>query len=151
MLVEAYLKAVNNLPNSHAYASLLGFGDFDTEVLESKVSEGFRFSHLVSWTKVMDISLHETADLLFISPRSLQRRRTGGRLQSAESDHLLRLSRVLGRAIQLFDGDKDAAVGWMKRPLAALGARSPLALSRTEPGALEVERLIGRLEHGVFS
>jgi len=26
-----------------------------------------------------------------------------------------------------------------------------LALSQTEPGALEVEQLIGRLEHGVFA
>jgi uncharacterized protein (DUF2384 family) len=32
-----------------------------------------------------------------------------------------------------------------------LGDASPLEMSKTEPGALDVERLIGRLEHGVFS
>jgi hypothetical protein len=34
---------------------------------------------------------------------------------------------------------------------AALGGAVPLAVARTELGALEVERLIGRLEHGVFT
>ncbi|HEX9285718.1 MAG TPA: antitoxin Xre/MbcA/ParS toxin-binding domain-containing protein, partial [Thermoanaerobaculia bacterium] len=33
----------------------------------------------------------------------------------------------------------------------ALGLVSPLAMTKTEPGAIEVERLIGRTEHGVFS
>jgi uncharacterized protein (DUF2384 family) len=33
----------------------------------------------------------------------------------------------------------------------ALGGRSPLDFAQTEPGAREVENVIGRLEHGVFS
>lgn len=150
-MVEAYLRAVRRSPGSHAYASLLGFTDFDAETLDAKVREGFSFKNLVNLTDVMGITLQETARILFISSRSLQRRKTEGRLQAAESDLLLRLSRVFGRAIQLFEGDKDAAVSWMNKPIPALGSRSPLEMSKTEPGALEVERLIGRLEHGVYS
>jgi uncharacterized protein (DUF2384 family) len=36
-------------------------------------------------------------------------------------------------------------------PRKAFGNQSPLDYSRTELGAREVENLIGRLEHGVFS
>jgi putative toxin-antitoxin system antitoxin component (TIGR02293 family) len=40
---------------------------------------------------------------------------------------------------------------WLKSPQKALGGKTPLEYSDTEPGAREVEDLLGRLEHGVFS
>jgi putative toxin-antitoxin system antitoxin component (TIGR02293 family) len=51
----------------------------------------------------------------------------------------------------LFEGDVAAAVNWLNTPRKLLGDRSPLAYARTETGAREVENLIGRLEHGIFS
>ena len=33
----------------------------------------------------------------------------------------------------------------------ALGGATPLDFAKTEPGAREVENVLGRLEHGVFS
>lgn len=109
------------------------------------------FAKLVNLTRVMGMTLQATAEILFISPRSLQRRKVEGRLHADESDRLLRLSRIFGLAIQLFEGDRRAAVDWMNKRLPVLGDASPLEMSKTEPGALDVERLIGRLEHGVFS
>jgi putative toxin-antitoxin system antitoxin component (TIGR02293 family) len=149
--VDAYLEAVRGSRGSHAYASLLGITEFDPLKLRIRVEKGFAFASLRHLTELMGMTLQDTAEILFISPRTLQRRKTTGRLHADESDRLLRLSRVFGEAIELFDGDREAALRWMNKPLAAFGAVSPLALSKTEPGALEVERLIGRLEHGVFS
>jgi len=37
------------------------------------------------------------------------------------------------------------------QPNRALGNLSPLEMAATETGAREVENLMGRLEHGVFS
>jgi putative toxin-antitoxin system antitoxin component (TIGR02293 family) len=68
-----------------------------------------------------------------------------------ESDRLVRASRIFGRALSLFEGDRDAATHWLSEPQKALGGEVPLSVARTELGALEVERLIARLEHGVFS
>ena len=51
----------------------------------------------------------------------------------------------------LFEGDRDAAKSWLSAPQKALGGEVPLTIARTELGALEVERAIGRLEHGVFT
>jgi putative toxin-antitoxin system antitoxin component (TIGR02293 family) len=51
----------------------------------------------------------------------------------------------------LFDGDRDAAKSWLAEPQRALGGHVPLAMAGTEVGAREVERVMGRLEHGVFT
>ena len=61
------------------------------------------------------------------------------------------MSRVFARAIELFEGDDRAARRWLSAPQRALGGAVPLTLAKTEVGAREVERLVGRLEHGVFS
>ena len=49
-------------------------------------------------------------------------------------------------AVELFEGDLDAAMHWLYQPLAVLTGRSPAQAPLQE--ALD---LIGRLEHGVFS
>lgn len=150
-LVEAYLDAVRRSKGSHPYAALLGIDKSDAASLRAEVEKGLSFGRLVNLTRVMGLTLQTAAEILFISPRSLQRRKIEGRLHADESDRLLRLSRIFGLAIELFEGDKDAAITWMSERLPVLGLASPLEMSKTEPGALEVEWLIGRLEHGVFS
>ena len=85
-----------------------------------------------------------------MSPRTLVRRKVRGRFSADESDRLLRAARILGRALELFEGDRDAAMKWMLNAQPALGA-SPIDAARTELGAREVENLVGRIEHGVYS
>jgi putative toxin-antitoxin system antitoxin component (TIGR02293 family) len=149
--VEAYLEAVRRSKGSHPYAALLGIDKSDAASLNAEVERGLSFAKLVNLTRVMGMPLQAAAEVLFISPRSLQRRKMEGRLHADESDRLLRLSRMFGLAIELFEGDRHAAIAWMNRRLPVLGDASPLEMSKTEPGSLDVERLIGRLEHGVFS
>ena len=62
-----------------------------------------------------------------------------------------RIARVLGRAVQLFEGDSARAQCWLETPSRALGNQRPLKAAETEIGAREVEDLIGRLDHGVFT
>ncbi|MGE5153324.1 MAG: antitoxin Xre/MbcA/ParS toxin-binding domain-containing protein [Bdellovibrio bacteriovorus] len=87
-----------------------------------------------------------------IAPATLTRRRNaGGRLTPAESDRIYRIADCLADAIRLFEGDRDAARGWLMEPARALGGATPFEYLATEVGATEVRRLIGRLEHGVYS
>ena len=87
-----------------------------------------------------------------IAPATLTRRRNaGGRLTPAESDRVYRIAACLADAIRLFEGDRDAARGWLMEPARALGGATPFEYLATEVGATEVRRLIGRLEHGVYS
>src|SRR6266545_3244025 len=107
--VEAYIEAVRRSKGSHPYATLLGIDKSDAASLNAEVERGLSFAKLVNLTRVMGMTLHAAAEILFISPRSLQRRKIEGRLHADESDRLLRLSRMFGLAIELFEGDKDAA------------------------------------------
>jgi putative toxin-antitoxin system antitoxin component (TIGR02293 family) len=149
--IDIYLEAVHRSAGPHAYVSLLGLKAFDTASLHAKVKRGLPFGSFERLIRMMELPMLKAAEILFIPPRTLQRRKARGRLQPDESDRLLRLSRIYGKAIELFEGDNSAALRWLRSPVEALGRATPLAMSQTEPGSREVERLIGRLEHGVFS
>jgi len=47
--------------------------------------------------------------------------------------------------------DEEAARSWMNMPIKALSYETPLNYIDTETGIREVEQVLGRIEHGVFS
>jgi putative toxin-antitoxin system antitoxin component (TIGR02293 family) len=51
----------------------------------------------------------------------------------------------------LFEGDREAASQWMATSLPALGGSTPNDVLKTDSGVRDVENLIGRIEHGVYS
>jgi putative toxin-antitoxin system antitoxin component (TIGR02293 family) len=81
---------------------------------------------------------------------TLHRRKADGRLGPAESDRLVRFARLLGRAIEVMESG-EAARQWLCSPQFGLGGAVPLEYAGTEVGAREVENLLGRIEHGVYS
>ena len=149
--VREYWDAVRGPHGLHAYARLLGIKDDDAASLHEKVEAGMDYRFFETLLRVMDIHSNTACEVLHIPARTIHRRKEEGRLRPDESDRVLRLTRIYGRAIELFEGDNAAALVWLRSPSKALGGETPLNMSKTEPGAIEVEHLIGRLEHGVFS
>ncbi|RYD23372.1 MAG: DUF2384 domain-containing protein [Verrucomicrobiaceae bacterium] len=96
----------------------------------------------------LGISTEEFADILGIPPRTLARRTD--RFKPDESERILRVGSVVQKALDVLE-DKDASRRWMTQPKRALGGLTPLRCCDTEVGAREVEALLGRIEHGVFS
>lgn len=85
------------------------------------------------------------------SARTLQRKRAHHTILSAdESDRLARLARLLVRAEEAV-GDVEKAHRWLGQPNRALGGQRPVSLLDSDAGALAVERVLGRMEHGVYS
>ena len=84
------------------------------------------------------------------SPRSLQRRRSSGRLTRYESDRLYRLAHIVALANESL-GDHERAMRWFKRPNRALGGMAPVAAIDTELGARQVENILGRIAYGGVS
>lgn len=136
---------------THFYARLLGLKSLETNKLLKQVEAGFGFETFEHFQQNVALGTEELAELVQIRPRTLARRRETGKLTAEESDRLLRASRVFGKAFALFEGDVDAARVWLSTPAPALADRTPQEVAVTEAGAREVENLIGRLEHGVFS
>jgi len=90
------------------------------------------------------------AEIVGIASTTLARRKRAGALSPNESEHVVRLATLLARATEVFGEEADAA-DWLRSPNLALDGVAPLAFADTEPGAREVDDLLGRLEHGVYS
>jgi putative toxin-antitoxin system antitoxin component (TIGR02293 family) len=129
----------------------LGFKKDSPAGIIQKINAGFSVALLDRFSKETELPLEAVAEVIQIPSRTLSRRRAGGRLQPDESERLLRVSTLFEKAVALFEGDRDAALQWLKAPQPALGGEQPLEFAKTEVGAREVEDLIGRLEHGVFT
>jgi len=135
----------------HDYTKLIGVKVQRTVDLVKHVEKGLAFSAVEALQQQMDLATKEMAQLLDIKFRTFLRRKEAGRLQPAESDRVLRASRLFARAQDLFEGDQKAARSWLMAPQRALGGAIPLEIAKTEVGAREVEQIIGRLEQGVFT
>ena len=96
----------------------------------------------------LGLSLTEMAALLGTSARTLGRRQEEGRLTPEESDRLYRYAYLFERAVEVM-GDEEGARTWMNKEQLRLGGRVPLKVARFEPGAREVEDLLGRIERGL--
>jgi len=130
----------------------LGLTATRTDVLVDQIERGLPFKALESLADESGLSVAIIiAPVLGIAERTLARRKAAGTLAPDESGRLLRVATVFEKAVELFEGDVAGAVTWLTTPKNTLGHETPLEFSRTELGAREVENLIGRLEHGVFS
>lgn len=118
--------------------------------LRAAIREGFPQSVVAEVMRGAGITLKELAACLDLSARSLQRRRSEGRLARYESDRLYRLARIVALA-KHYLGNEEIATRWLKRPNRALGGQTPLDLVDTEPGARAVENVLGRAAYGGVS
>jgi len=143
-----FLRSGSPGPNTHVV--LLGLETFDSGELLRSIERGFRYRTFERFTRNLSLPFESMTALINVPRRTLTRRKQEGRFLPDESDRLLRASRLYGKALELFEGDREAATHWLTTPQVGLAGAVPIALARTELGAREIETLIERLEHGVF-
>lgn len=141
----------SGMPGPHAYVVLLGLARFDFPGVVERIKKGLPWSAFERLQKNSGLPSEQLLDLLQIPRRTLARRKAGGRFTPEESDRMVRLARVYARALDFFEGDAIAATRWLTDAQYAFGGVTPIEMTRTDVGAQEVERLLGQLEHGVFS
>ncbi len=150
--IDAYRKAIRaGRAGAYWFVSLVGLHSQNPLVILERVQKGLPFAALERFQRNSGLSTADLADAVVIKLRTLNRRKQGGRLEPEESDRLLRVSRIFGKALELFEGDAEAARQWLGTPQRALGGARPMALAKTDVGAREVEALVDRLEHGVLA
>lgn len=133
-------------------ASLVGIKARKSSDLIGYVQRGLPVATLKTLGERTGLTSEQVRVGIGMTERTLARRRKQAeKLTSEESDRVLRVSRVFSSAVGLFEGDAEAARQWFVAPNRAFAGQSPLDMIQTEVGAREVENLIGRLEHGVFS
>ena len=93
----------------------------------------------------------ELADLLRVSYHTVQRRKeVGHALGAGVSERLVRLARLYARTEEVLCS-AALARQWMRTPRELFGGKTPFDMAATDLGAREVEDLLLRTEHGVFS
>jgi putative toxin-antitoxin system antitoxin component (TIGR02293 family) len=125
-------------------------GEFSAGRLIEEIRMGLPMDELEVLRASLDIPMEKLASKLGISVATVQRRKRQGRLEAGESDRVVRFARLMGKAVTVFGNEKDAR-DWLSSPQFGLGGAVPLDYAKTEVGAREIENLLGRIEHGVYS
>jgi putative toxin-antitoxin system antitoxin component (TIGR02293 family) len=135
--------AITDAP--HGYVALLGLTTFELPDLLRSIEGGLAYRAFEQLVRNTGLSEERAAELADIGRRALAAGRHEGRFTRDESDRLVRAARIVGGAIQLFDGDRATAMAWLISGQPTLGGNVPLELGRTDLGAREVERALETL------
>ncbi|WP_336755984.1 type II RES/Xre toxin-antitoxin system antitoxin [Pantoea sp. USHLN298] len=127
-----------------------GLNHSDGVALLGQISEGLdgKVANLIAdWANITQNDLRKMSGI----PSTTFSRGLKARFSAEQSERLVRIIRVIDRAVELFEGDKEEAQKWLNEPNRALSWKVPAELMASETGAYEVMKLITRLEHGVYS
>ena len=105
---------------------------------------------LIHLAYFLSCSVHDVADLLPVTERTLQRYTPRQPLNRVVSEHILQLAEVAARGVEVF-GDKAAFLAWLHHPNSALANHTPLSLLGSRFGVEMTLDELGRLEHGIVA
>lgn len=132
---------MDQLPNSPI--------DFQTQI--EKIRTGLPVQDALALMDDWDIPIAALARLLGVSDRSMSRLRSGNPdhlLSTVETDRLMRVESLLEKAQFVLE---EAALTWIHTPVKVLGDQTPLSLLDTDVGCSQVDLVLGRIQHGIFS
>ena len=135
-----------NIDNANDSSTLLA--DSLTTVIEA-IKEGLPVSTFENLSEKMGVTESRLAEVTGIALRTLNRRKREGKFKPDESERVYRIYNLFELALRVM-GSEDSARQWFISPKKAFGGQSPFFWADTEPGAREVEDMLGRLAHGVF-
>jgi putative toxin-antitoxin system antitoxin component (TIGR02293 family) len=125
----------------------------DNLKLAKKIETGLPAMWINHLKKVLELTNSQIADVLGISGKTLERIRVNqasNKLNEVTSDRLYRILHIFFKTVTTLE-DADEAKIWLKSPQFGLGNEIPIELLKTEAGTREIESLLGRIEHGVYS
>ncbi len=122
----------------------------NTTQLISKIKKGLPLKLFEQLCRNLGVPEKELCRVVKIPASTLARRKKSGQLSFEESERVFRIGSLYEKALEVFK-KPELSRKWFKEPAWALGDVTPLEYSDTELGAKEVEDLLGRIEHGVFS
>lgn len=120
------------------------------EGLHKLILAGLPYSAYTHVITAFHLTVPEATAIFHIPARTLARRKETRRLRPDESDRVFRFARIAARASDVLGSDEKAGL-WLHRPNRALGNTLPITLLGTDAGIEQIEMVLGRLEHGVYS
>lgn len=112
---------------------------------------GLPMRALENFKEATALSDARLATLIGVSDKTLQRARgTRRRLDPVTSDRLFRTANLIALAAEVLESS-ERGIAWLSRAQIGLGGKIPFDLMTTEAGSEQVEQLLLRIEHGVYS
>ena len=137
-----YATVLSNLQRSYVEPEKATIG-----IIRSKIARGLNRDAFNRLKMVLATSGDELSQVVGIPARTLTRRSV---FKPDESERILRVATSFQKAIEVL-GSLEKARRWFATPKRALGGKTPLEFCDTDVGADEVTRLLGRIDHGVFT
>ena len=139
-------RIVETLGGTHTLKRTIG----SWEDLHKLILAGLPVSTYTHLLAAFSLTAHEAADIFQIPTRTLARRKKTRRFWPDESDRIFRFARIATHASEVLGSEEKARL-WLHRSNRALGNIPPLNLLATDAGIEQIETVLGRLEHGVYS
>ncbi len=121
------------------------------QALYDRLYEGLPYDVYKRLARIAGLHQKELARFVLIALSTLRHRVEADRFTPEESDRLYRFARVFKAALDLFEGDLEAAREWLTTPVRGLGGKRPADMLGTSAETEAVLELVGRLEHGVVA
>jgi putative toxin-antitoxin system antitoxin component (TIGR02293 family) len=119
--------------------------------LHAQIEKGLPVSLLDRLALALGLKVETMAALCGMSRATFHRKKaTRARLGEFESDRAARYASLLKHAVDVF-GDQDAAGDWLRTEQVGLGGARPIDLAKTTQGFQEVDKLLTRIDHGVYA
>lgn len=121
--------------------------------LHKLILRGLSFERLTDIAAGLGMAPESMARSLGVSRATYHRKMKQPKqlLSPLESDALARYASLFSQAVETFDGDEAAARQWLNTAQPGLGNAVPLEFALTTVGFREVEKLLRRIDLGVYA
>jgi len=133
---------------SQVFSSIDKDHEPDSMQVITLIREGVSGDSITRLADLINIPKNDVYNLLNLKARTAQRQ-VSKNLDADKSGHLVQITRILQRCVEVFE-DLEKAKRWLKSPNYALGNQIPLNLLDTTEGIELVRDTLTRIEYGVF-
>lgn len=114
-------------------------------------NEGITKASLYSLIDHMGMSKKAFAEnILNLSVKTIERKKSDDRLDRHTSSHVIEIAKVVSHSFAVF-GTEEKVQRWLNSPNKALNNMKPVDLFFIPTGLGMVEKVLGRIEEGVYS
>ena len=100
--------------------------------------------------EVIDVPMKDMATLLNVSYKTLGRKKKTDTLDSLSSSLSIEIANTVAKGLAVFE-DTDKFSRWLQKENRALQGKKPFELLNTPTGIKMVNKLLGRIEEGVYT
>lgn len=105
---------------------------------------------VMNLAEVMDVPMKEMAPLLNVSYKTLSRKRTTDVLDALTSSLSIELASTVARGLSLFES-REKFNHWLQKKNRSLDGFTPFQYLNTPTGIRTVNRILSRLEEGIYT